>query len=543
MLKALENLYKELQNVEQNKEKILSLIDSARRENSSLSQTIDISHGQDNVNKYSILGIILAFTKKQIVNDLVDAVLSNKIHINTNVQMDANGTTYSALGYAARRGRTEVIENLLAKGAGINAVARWDQNGTNYTALGVAVLEGKADAMKTLLAKGADINAAARWDKNRTIYTALGVAVLEGKAEAIQTLLAKVADINAVARWDKNRTTYTALGVAVLHGQTEAIQTLLENGADINAEAMVDKNRTTYTALGVAVLEGKTDAMKTLLANGADYQQFDGKAICPATLQVEIDNIKKTKSVFDGTLLFPAEEINQNHLKHLCKQSGIPEHFSLERNPCFEIVSEFQSKESDLTVLLSKLLHRDNPSDFPAVSNLDFLLNPVLDDSKEKTTKYYQTKPYLRPDNFLNKDGFYEKLTILIRNEEIADNFFATTKDWILPQNQHLVLRKLKEEYFKTSPHIRKSFTQQHQDSLQQQKDFLKLQQELSTTTQQLTELREQISKQQEVVIIQQNPEIPEDDSKKRKGDNITNERHFATRLAPSRNAVRDEST
>jgi len=211
----------------------------------------------------------------------------------------------------------------------------------------------------------------------------------------------------------------------------------------------------------------------------------------------------------EGDLLIPAEEVNQNHLKYLCKQSGIPEHFltiSQEKPQSavyFEIVKKFQTKESDikndLNVLLGELLHKDNPFDFPAISGVDLLLDPKFNQENEdtkKTIESYEKEPYLKPDNFLNNEEFNKKLTILVRNKEIADRFFATTKDWILPQNQHLVLRQL-EEYLKIPSHTKAVFIQQHQD-------FLGLKKELLTTEKKLSVLSTESTEAREVRIIQE---------------------------------------
>ncbi|MFM7620760.1 MAG: hypothetical protein ACKO47_04060, partial [Alphaproteobacteria bacterium] len=56
-----------------------------------------------------------------------------------------------------------------------------------------------------------------------------------------------------------------------------------------------------------------------------------------------------------------------------------------------------------------------------------------------------------------------------------ADNFFLTTKNWILPQQQHDFLQKLKKAYFDISPSIKAIINHQHRDHLELKKDHLEL--------------------------------------------------------------------
>ena len=98
------------------------------------------------------------------------------------------------------------------------------------------------------------------------------------------------------------------------------------------------------------------------------------------------------------------------------------------------------------------LLHAHNSDDFPAVAGYDLLLSYPqlrLDEDTKKTLESYERNSHLKPDNFLSKEGLDEKITILSRNPQQADELFKETDDWILPKMQHDALRKLKEEYLK----------------------------------------------------------------------------------------------
>jgi len=99
MSDTLKQLHQELQKDEQNKEKILSLIEQAKLEDRSLSQTIKIEiRNYESTADHTILGSILEYTKKEIVKDLINAVLLNSdIDIKAKARKDADGSTFLVL--------------------------------------------------------------------------------------------------------------------------------------------------------------------------------------------------------------------------------------------------------------------------------------------------------------------------------------------------------------------------------------------------------------------------------------------------------------
>jgi hypothetical protein len=219
--------------------------------------------------------------------------------------------------------------------------------------------------------------------------------------------------------------------------------------------------------------------------NAEGMQELKNRA---ENLQKELAKIEKTKKFYAGNSSISIEEISENHLHKLCKQSGIPKHFftSQEQPPIplySKIINELQTNETNkteyLNFFLSELLTNDSPDKFPSMRPFDSLSIEYIKNLKEeeqkileKTVESYETKPHLKPENFLSADGFEEKLTILVRNKEMADVFFAETHDWVLPEQQHLALHKLKEEYSKIPSFIKEAFTKEH-------KEFLNLKEQL----------------------------------------------------------------
>jgi hypothetical protein len=457
----------------------------------------------------SALGVAIVEGKKESIKFLLENCPDLKDGVALTYQ---NGATLTALGVAIVEGKKESIKDLLENYPDLkNGIAKTYRNGTTLRALGVAVESGKIELMKVLMETYPDLkDGVAKTYLNGSTSSALGVAIELDKVESIKALLDNYPDLkDSVAHTYPNGTTFTAFGVAVALGKAESIKTLIETYPDlINGDVQKNPNGTTFTALGVAVSLGKTELINILLENGADYDKLDGKGpdVCPPALQVEIDKIKKTKKVFEGDLSIPAEEINENYMHYLCKKSGIPDHLlKLQDKPnsaiYFEIVNKFQSNQdevkTDLNVFLGEIFHKDNPLDFPAIRGFDYLeseqFSRIDKDIDQKTIKSYEKKPHLKPENFLNNQEFDEKLTILVRNNENADIFFEVTKNWILPQKQHLVLQKLREEYFKTPPHIRKAFTQEHQESLENRKKLLEMSKGLTTIKNDLLVMSQEI--------------------------------------------------
>ncbi|MFM7620260.1 MAG: ankyrin repeat domain-containing protein [Alphaproteobacteria bacterium] len=413
-------------------------------------------------------------------------------------EIDKAGS-WTALTNAAYNGHVEAIKLLHQLGANVDV-----KNNCGGTALIYAAQQGHVEAIQALLQLGAEIDKA-RDDGG----TALSLAAYNGHVEAIKILVQSGADVNKTDNYGSS-----ALMHAVNNRRVEAIETLLELGADINLQAE-NEDGSIWTTLRIAiknnnhtVIKCYHTVIKCLLENGANYDGLDlqGKP----DLSNEIEKIKKTKAVFAGDLSIPYDQINEKHLQYLCKQSGIPDHLlTSDENKTqsaryVDLVEKFKTSEADkkddLNVLLGELLHHDDRYDFPAVAGFDMLSNPdfMTDDNAKKTIESYEKNRRLKPENFLNDvlndEGYnHQKLAILIRNPEQADNFFLTTKNWILPQQQHDFLQKLKKAYFDISPSIKAIINHQHQKLVANKQILLWQQQALQEQKEKIIDLYRQL--------------------------------------------------
>jgi ankyrin repeat protein len=108
-------LLKSLQQTQQNKDEILQLIDELKKDDPTLSKTIDVKVEGGIIN-YSILGMIIEYGKEEIIKDLIDAEKDN-IDINAVVKKNKDGKLNTALDVAMSKGEIEVIKTLLENGA------------------------------------------------------------------------------------------------------------------------------------------------------------------------------------------------------------------------------------------------------------------------------------------------------------------------------------------------------------------------------------------------------------------------------------------
>ena len=204
-------------------------------------------------------------------------------------QIDSDGCT--ALHYAARFAKSEIIEYLLSLGMKVNVVENSGQ-----TPLMCACYDGGClDNIKTLIKQGADIH-----QINNNGWTALHYAARYAKSEIIEHLLSLGMKVNMVEnsgqtplmcaccdsdRLDNIKTLIkqgadihqinnddcTALHCAARFAKSEIIEHLLSLGMKVN---MVSKNG--QTPLMCACYDGGClDNIKTLIKQGADIHQID----------------------------------------------------------------------------------------------------------------------------------------------------------------------------------------------------------------------------------------------------------------------------
>jgi hypothetical protein len=125
-------------------------------------------------------------------------------------------------------------------------------------------------------------------------------------------------------------------------------------------------------------LENSFNVIKTLLENGARYCSIESDRDCPHEIKDEIEKIKLAKAIYENQrrcetqLLCDAENdlrdeyFSSNHLKYLCKQSGISSHLMLgeiTRPKISEIINEIAATESNFLSNLHAFLDILNNAD------------------------------------------------------------------------------------------------------------------------------------------------------------------------------------
>jgi len=157
---------------------------------------------------------------------------------------------FTPLALAAAFGEREIAQRLVASGARVDAVNRI----TGMTALHFAVRAGRTELVRFLLEKGAGLE----W---RSVEgdTPLALAVTNGHAEIVSALLDAGAPVDA-----RDELGSTPLVLAAAQGREDLVDILLARGADVEA-----KNRLGGTPASVAAREGHRGVLGRLTAGGA----------------------------------------------------------------------------------------------------------------------------------------------------------------------------------------------------------------------------------------------------------------------------------
>jgi len=177
------------------------------------------------------------------------ALLKKKVETNSEYQ------GWTALGVAARAGKSNVVKLLLDEGADPNWMTR-----EMGSALTLASSEGHKEVVDILLANGSNVDA-----KDEEGCTALIRAAGNGHSDIVEALLAAGSSIN-----EKSNEGVTALSLAAWSGRLQVVKLLLSKEADVNARGIYRE-----TALMVAASAGQLEVVKALIAAGADVNGRD----------------------------------------------------------------------------------------------------------------------------------------------------------------------------------------------------------------------------------------------------------------------------
>eukprot|EP00824_Muranothrix_gubernata_P014383 TRINITY_DN2989_c0_g1_i1.p1 TRINITY_DN2989_c0_g1~~TRINITY_DN2989_c0_g1_i1.p1 ORF type:complete len:766 (-),score=192.71 TRINITY_DN2989_c0_g1_i1:81-2348(-) len=129
--------------------------------------------------------------------------------------------------------------------------------------------QGRVSVARKLIARGAKLDA-----RNEEDRTPLHFAAIGGNAEVVNLLVQKGCDLGWVDKWKQ-----TALHGACARAHLDVIQILVEKGADINARKADGR-----TPLHFAAARGHLDVVKYLISKAANGFQKDSKGLTPLGL-------------------------------------------------------------------------------------------------------------------------------------------------------------------------------------------------------------------------------------------------------------------
>jgi ankyrin repeat protein len=193
--------------------------------------------------------------------------------LNAGAQVNSHtvGSEFTALGYALRFSRAEMVRLLLDHGADLNACI---PNKSPSTPLGVALrgFDINLEIVSALIDAGADFNGT----------PSIQLAATAGNIQAVQLLLKAGADESA------------ALQDAIKTRDVDLIKFLIEVGADVNAPASPRRGR---TALQEAIRIHDINLIKFLIEAGADVNapasQIWGRTALQEAIRIHDINLIK----------------------------------------------------------------------------------------------------------------------------------------------------------------------------------------------------------------------------------------------------------
>ena len=190
-------------------------------------------------------------------------------------------TGRSALHFAARENRAEVVSVLLESKADINATDR-----TGKTPLTLAAENSAVETTKLLIERGADIN-----KRDQIGGTSLTWACGLGGAATVKLLIDGGADLSVV---DVNGLTPLIWAAGI--GKPESVKLILERKPDLSVQDGV----TGDTALMRAVRSGKTESVKILIDAGADVGVRNRQGFTPVQMAAMSGNLEKVKLLVEA---------------------------------------------------------------------------------------------------------------------------------------------------------------------------------------------------------------------------------------------------
>lgn len=164
---------------------------------------------------------------------------------------------WTALIWAARNGRTEIVSLLLDSGANVNAITK-----DGFTALVHAIDNKHQETAHLLLERGADPNLV-----EDNCSPAVSLAARYGLVNIVRMILNLGGNVNSLDNWGN-----TALENSVAKNQPEVLKLLLERGFDANTLGRDDINT---PPLHIAAVQDALECAQILLDHGAEIDAKD----------------------------------------------------------------------------------------------------------------------------------------------------------------------------------------------------------------------------------------------------------------------------
>ena len=298
--------------------------------------------------------------------------------------------------------------------------------------------------------------------------------------------------------------------------------------------------------------------IKILLENGARFEEDQSQYGLPIKITNEIKKIIKTKEFYDGskdlikkisessTLGEIDEKINTEHLKFLFKQSGIPEHLTLDvmnyQSEISKIIKAIATPEEeflrDLDLTLGILNNAIDPDNFPVIIGYNLLtkrdpglgcdLTASLEadgkiSDEQKTINSYELNKHLMTDSFLEENNEDEIATMFISaGKKAKEMFLENSKKCILPKAKHQKIKIIEQKLLSVDPAVdmalslsnakivalEKQNTEQQEKITELERKDAETQQELAQTKKRLENFEERLARL-EPIISQQKKEGP----------------------------------
>ena len=306
----------------------------------------------------------------------------------------------------------------------LNEPAAKHANGNTFTPLGIAIVKNKTEIVKYLLEKDPELlNKTARSGTNKNTLTPLGVAILNNKTEIVKDLLGEHPELlNKTACTFTNGNTLTPLGLAINNDKTEIVKDLLEYGAH-------EEN------LGVLINKLDDEQKQKLEKNKQTNKLF----------YKENTTIKELKDLNEEYFKHLCKQFGAPSFEDQAFQDFISKIITSDQTKSddigfyiAEILHKSQPEKFKSLTPHNQLIKLQEPeSPFSASEN-----------DENTIAAYDQDKGRFKPENIFkfNKNIEYY-LTLFLKNPKTGQEILELSKDWILNQEEHKNREKLSQKF------------------------------------------------------------------------------------------------